>query len=207
MLISLRFSLQAGKEWHMAIQTKQGAAYRTISLIVPLHGHAAYAHALISFVRHNAEPQHVKEIVFINTLPNQQLSLPEEENKVKVITFTGATTIECLEAGAFEATGEVLFFIQPGTLPLAHFDKVILDFVQSREQAGILRNTSSSLWLKKLKSRLPTSFVLRFVKADNFFITRRMFHLKSTLQPIQKEFVSFSESIYLYAVSFRAKLV
>lgn len=177
-----------------------------ISIIVPLKGEASYACELEKFVKGNSQPQNVAEIIFISTVESMQLHKLGKEQKVRTLIFAGATSSDCLEAGAFEATGEILFFIKPGTFPAAHFDASILASMQRKARAGILRNGSPGGWWQQFSSMLPIGCVLCFVKADNLFTTRRMFHQKGKLLP-RNEGRSFSRLIHQYALCFQAKVV
>jgi hypothetical protein len=100
----------------------------------------------------------------------------------------------------------VLFFLKPDTFPAINFDTTILASLHKTIKAGILENTQSGGLLNRLKLLLPLRCVLCFIKADNFFISRHLFHLKTKFTP-RKEVGSFAGLIEFYALAFRAKLV
>lgn len=178
-----------------------------ISLIVPLHGKAGDIRELNRYVQGYGSYQSVKEIIFIITsCHDQELPSLWKERKVKAITFAGATSKACLEAGAFEATGDILFFLKPGTFPRPQFDQLILASLQSNSKAGILAHASSSSLWQSIISRLPLRCALCFTKTDNFFTTRCLFHLKSKYLP-RRPSGSFSQAIRQFAVSFNAAIV
>lgn len=181
-----------------------------ISLIVPLHGEGNYAQELTAYVNATCDSQNVKEIIFIstdnNTDNNRQLLLLREK-KVKAFTITKAANGACMEAGAFEASGDVLFFIKSGTFPVLNFDKIILACLQKKKgKAGVFQSASTpKIWQTFIKL-LPVWYVFCFMRVDNLFTYRYLFHLKSKLLSRQKP-DSFSSLIQKYAVTFNAKLI
>lgn len=177
-----------------------------ISLIVPLHGDTGYARELHKYVYEYWKPHHVKEIIYVKSDVNNHLPELNSQGNIKTYTFAGATNCACLEAGAFEATGDVLFFVRPGTFPSPHYYKLIQECIQNYGPAGILIKGSSVVFWQRLQAILPLCCVLLFMDTDNFFITRHLFHLNSRHVPIYKS-SSFSKTIHQYAIAFNAKLV
>ncbi|MCJ8163213.1 hypothetical protein MKJ04_00055 [Pontibacter sp. E15-1] len=176
-----------------------------ISVIVPLHESVGYAQALLQAVRNNSSPAHIKEVIFVGASENLPLQQLEETGKVRVLVFAGAGHRACLEAGAFEAKGDVLFFVAPGTFPEKGFDTAILTTIHQR-QAGIVRRSLATGWVQWLTSVLPLRCLLCFIKTDNFFSTRWLFHHKSKRVP-RRQTVSFTQLMHQYAIAFGAQVV
>jgi hypothetical protein len=181
-------------------------AHRTISIIVPLVDKIADATKLIDFVEENCQKEYLQEIIFINTTQNELVYKLRDDEKVRICNFLGASFSKCLELGAFEATGDVLLFLKPGALPVINFDTIILASFRNAVKAGILKSAFSGALLNRLSFFLPLRCVIYFIKADNFFIARRLFYLNTKYVP-QKELRSFTSLIEMYALMFRAKLI
>ncbi len=178
----------------------------SISIIVPLNEETMYAQTLFEYVTENSQPVTIKELIFVCTQKNQLSQEWDQVEKVRVLTFEGASHAGCLEAGAFEATGDVLFFLAPGTFPESNFDAAILSSIQLKFRAGVLGEIPKRAWLRRLWKLLPSWCLLCFIKSDNFFTTRRIFHKKSKLMP-KKQFSSIMQLFHQYALVFRAQVI
>ncbi|MBF8965494.1 hypothetical protein I0P70_19750 [Pontibacter sp. FD36] len=178
-----------------------------ISLIVPLEEKEGAIQELSRYVNGCAASPCVKEIIFIRT--NGGHALPPylgNAPKVKTLLFSGTTKADCLEAGAFEATGDILFFLKPGNFPGPQFDQLILASLQNNTKAGVLvQPDRGSLW-RKIMAKLPLRCALCFITVNNFFTSRQAFHLRSR-QDTTRKYGTFRQVLHQYAVSFRATLV
>ncbi len=181
-------------------------AKQTISVIVPLVGKAAYVNELLKYVEENCKGDYLQEIIFINTTQCEQVHNLKGKKIVRVLDFAGASFSKCLEIGAFEATGDVLFFLKPDTFPALNFGNIISASLRKKIKAGIIEKVASKGISQWLKYFLPLRCVLCFKKADNFFITRQLFYIKTKYVP-RKEIRSFATLIEVYALVFKARLI
>lgn len=86
------------------------------------------------------------------------------------------------EAGAFEAKGEILFFIKQNHFPPKDFVNRIKAAVSKNNEIGILQDNIIALICKYLKINILESFFLRWIKIDNIFISRRIFYFGGGLK-------------------------
>ncbi len=178
-----------------------------ISLIVPLQEKEEAIQELCRYVKCCAASQIVKEIILIR-MNGDQVVMPYLGNtpKVRTLLFSGNSKSDCLEAGAFEATGDILFFLKPGLFPKPQFYQLILASVKNKTKAGVLMQPDrGSLWWR-IRAMLPLRCALCFTSVNNFFTSRQAFHLKSRHYSLQK-YGTFSQVLHQYAVSFKATLV
>lgn len=178
-----------------------------ISMIVPLRGEEEDLNKMCSYIHCYSTYKTVKEIIFINTKGHYpKLPCLNKDSKVKVLRFPGASSMACLEAGAFEATGEVLLFLMPGTFLKSHFDQLILASLQSNRIAGILTQFSTNSVWQKVVAKLPLCCVLCFMSINNFYTSRLSFHMKS--RPLSSKYAyTFRQVFYQFAVCFNATII
>ncbi|MFD2515799.1 hypothetical protein ACFSRY_18145 [Pontibacter locisalis] len=178
-----------------------------ISIIVPLSGEKEDTGEACRYLQYYATYQTVKEIIFISTKDQcSKLAVLDKEPKVKTLRFAGASKAACLEAGAFEATGDILLFLNPGTFPRPHFDQLILESLQNNNKAGVFAQVATDSVWNKIMAKLPLRCALCFMRVNNFFTTRHLFHLKS--RQLSRHYSdTFKQVFHRYAISFKATLI
>lgn len=149
-----------------------------VSIIIPACNEEKYISDILRFIRANTRRENIEEIIIVEMFNRPNLVKVAERAHAKLFLAINPDFCFGLEAGAFEATGAVLYFIKPGCFPPPDFDERILHAVKTKYLTGGFRiRTESRNYLQRILCMLTNCGSLRLLIGNSsFFMTRRLYH-------------------------------
>jgi hypothetical protein len=89
-----------------------------------------------------------------------------------------------MEMGAFQAKGEIIYFIKPRSIPPTDFDQRIIKYVQEKYAMGCFdydANKSDTIFVK-LHKRICGWFFKDIFQANSFFVMSRLYYQSGGLK-------------------------
>lgn len=150
-------------------------AQMKISIIVPITGDQTYLANLRSIIKESVPATHVAELILVKEFDPDGLGMVAEKPEAQLYIFHKTSLSQKFEAGAFEATGDIYYFLMPGYLPPLDFAIRIIRACVSHKELGTL----SGKWTVQLFSFLPFQVLekifLHSFSIDNLMISRNLF--------------------------------
>jgi glycosyltransferase involved in cell wall biosynthesis len=146
-----------------------------ISIIIPSQNDTEYLSKLLVFLKANTSGDQIEEIIIVNNFEDKQFNKLAEKAHAKLYIFKDSIHRLKAEAGAFEAKGEILYFIKPGHFPPKYFAERIITAVKLKNELGSLYHPviarvcrfCNLIWMDRL--------VLILSPMSNFFIVKKIF--------------------------------
>ncbi|MCT8338914.1 TIGR04283 family arsenosugar biosynthesis glycosyltransferase [Flavobacteriaceae bacterium TK19130] len=154
-----------------------------LSIIIPVLNEAETISALLKHLTSHSNPQNISEIIVVdggsddNTEEQVKSFKPHRFQKPVRFVKSGKGRAKQMNAGARNATGDVLYFLHADSFPPRNFDQLILDEVKKGNPAGCFRmQFDSNHWWLRLASWL-TKFNWRACRGgdQSQFITKELF--------------------------------
>jgi glycosyltransferase involved in cell wall biosynthesis len=146
-----------------------------ISIIIPSQNNTEYLSKLLIYLKANISEYQLEEIIIVNDFEDKQFKKLAEKSHAKLYVFKDSNHKLKAEAGAFEAKGEILYFIKPGHFPPKDFAERIIAAVKLKYELGSLYHPlvgricrfCNWVWMDRL--------VIFFSPMHNFFILKKTF--------------------------------
>lgn len=180
-----------------------------VSIIIPSSNEEQYIADLLQFIRANTNPMNIEDIILVDTLSRKNLIKVAEKAHAKLFLTKNSDFRFRLEAGAFQANGEILYFIKPGCFPPYGFDERILHAVKTKYLAGGFRVKphNRTLWQRLICMVINCGFSSSSVGKTSFFMTRNLFHRIGGFRKREGSWASTSEVIQEAACFSRFKII
>lgn len=149
-----------------------------ISIVIPSKNEADYVEQLIDFIKNNSNKNNIEEIIIIESFSTKQIVKVAEKSYAKLYYNQFANSILQMEIGAFQAKGEVIYFIKPGCIPPVGFDERILNFVQGKYALGCFDydvNPYDGIFTRLYKN-VCSLFLKDTFQADSFFVLNKLYY-------------------------------
>lgn len=150
-----------------------------ISIIIPSNNEANYVERLINFIEGNTEKSNIEEIIIIESLNTKKIVKVAEKSHAKLYYNAQGTISDQMEIGAFQAKGEIIYFIKPGCIPPTNFDKRIIKYVEDKYAMGCFDMDRFKLkWnlIHKVYSLFAQLFPNDASKTGSLFILKHFAH-------------------------------
>jgi hypothetical protein len=146
-----------------------------ISIIIPSQNNIEYVGELLIYLNANTSEDQLEEIIIVNNFEDRQFHKLAEKSHAKLYVFKDSNHKLKAEAGAFEAKGEILYFIKPDHFPPKDFAERIIAAVKLKYELGSLYHPlvgricrfCNWVWMDRL--------VIFFSPMHNFFILKKTF--------------------------------
>lgn len=146
-----------------------------ISVILPANSDAEYLEAIYRHILEFVPSQNLAEIIQVHELDDRRLVKIAEKAHARLYLFENSRLPDQFEAGAFHATGDLLYFILPGYFPPEDFASRIIAAARKHQSLG----THQSKWLinccQMLNSKRFENFLIRLIPIRNLWIHRGLF--------------------------------
>lgn len=153
-----------------------------ISIIIPSQNDTSYIQDLLVYLKANIGADALEEIIIVNNFEDKHLIKMAEKAHAKLYIFKNSNHKLKADVGAFEAKGEILYFIKPGYFPPKDFGSKIIKAVASRKELGSLYPPLIAKICRFFNLRFMDSIVLFLSPMTNFFIIRSLFQRKGGLR-------------------------
>jgi glycosyltransferase involved in cell wall biosynthesis len=176
-----------------------------ISVVIPSSNEASNVDKTIDFIKLNSNPVNIEEIIIVEACKTKPMVKVAEKSHAKLYVNHYGNRSSQMEIGAFQAQGDVLYFIKPGYIPPISFDERILKYVQEKSNLGHFDydiSSSDSIFTGTYKKIIRLMPIESF-QAKSFFIMRKLYYetggLKkyNTCFKLKKETALFSKLSYL----------
>ncbi len=147
-----------------------------ISIIIPSQNDTEYLRDLLVFLYKHTLPTHLQEVIIVNNFEDENLTKLAEKSHAKLYFFEGSSHRLKAEAGAFVATGEILYFIKPGFFPPKNFDRRIIKAVNLKKELGSLYHPFIAYCCKWMNLKQMDRLIFFLSPMSNFFIKKKLFH-------------------------------
>ena len=146
-----------------------------ISIILPAQHNSDYISKILPYLKASVSAQQLEEIIIINGFEDSNLIKLAEKSHARLYIFKNSDNKLKAEAGAFEAKGEILYFVKPGHFPPKYFAERIITAVKLKYELGSLYHPLMGricrfcnwVWMDRL--------VIFFSPMCNFFILKKTF--------------------------------
>jgi glycosyltransferase involved in cell wall biosynthesis len=146
-----------------------------ISIIIPSNNDHAYLDRLLFFLKENTAKENLEEIIVVNSFEEDNLIKIAEKAHAKLFVFQNSTHRLKAEAGAFEAKGEILYFIKPGHFPPPYFSNRIIDAVKLKKELGSIYHPWIGSICRFLNLQSVDKLVMFFLPMTNLFVQRKIY--------------------------------
>jgi glycosyltransferase involved in cell wall biosynthesis len=149
-----------------------------ISIVIPSSNEAEYVETLIDFIKSNSKPENIEEVIIVEAFNTNRIIKLAEKSHAKLYYNQLANSAIQMEIGAFEAKGEIIYFIKPGCVPPAGFDERIIKYVQEKHAMGCFdfdMLDSENIFIKFYKKVYSHLFKGAF-QANSFFVLSKLYH-------------------------------
>ncbi|WP_373496630.1 hypothetical protein [Aquiflexum sp.] len=153
-----------------------------ISIILPAQHNTDYMGKILPFLTANVSEEQLEEIIIINGFEDSNLIKLAEKSHARLYVFKNSDHKLKAEAGAFEAKGEILYFIKPGYFPPKDFAERIICAVKLKNELGSLYHPWIAGICKFCNQTWMDRMVIFFSPMTNFFIRKKVFYRSGGLK-------------------------
>ena len=149
-----------------------------ISIVIPSNNEAGYVEKLTDYIRNNSNPNNIEEIIIVESFQTQHIVKVAEKSHAKLYYNRFCSVNSQMEMGAFEAKGEIIYFIKPGCKPPAGFDERIIKYVNEKyvmASFDYVVESSDNLFLKYYK-KICSVFFTNVTKSNTFFVKQKKYY-------------------------------
>lgn len=150
-----------------------------ISIIIPTVNNARQLNYLLGYLRRVPFVEYISEIIVSDGNSNDRtIEIAESYDDVKVIRNEVAGKALQMNAGARVATGSILYFLNPDTMPPRDFAYEIVNHFENGYSSGCFRlQYDHTHWLLKMNAWFTRFNTHWFRSADqSLFIKKSLFH-------------------------------
>lgn len=155
-----------------------------ISIIIPSSNEAAYVEELIDFIALNSKRENLEEIIIVESFNTSKIIKVAEKSHAKLYYNLYGNHNSQMEMGAFQAKGEIIYFIKPGCIPPRGFDERIIKFVQTKQAVGCFDyvTCSSDNILVKFFTKIYNLLFKNGNQANSFFALTKLYYQSGGLK-------------------------
>ena len=149
-----------------------------ISVVIPSNNEAPYVEELVSYIKSTAKAENIEEIIIVESFDTRHIIKVAEKSHAKLYYNLLGDKVVQMEMGAFQAVGEVIYFIKPGCTPPSGFDVRILKHIQEKYAMGCFdfeTNVADNI-LKIIYKKLCGLFCKDFFQANSFFVLNKLYY-------------------------------
>lgn len=149
-----------------------------VSIIIPAHNEEKYMRDILDFIRRNTSDENIEEIIIVDAFRKKNLVKVAEKAHAKLYLVRNPDYKFCLDAGAFVASGDILYFIKPGCFPPPRFDDKIIHAVKTKYLSGgfLVKTRNRNMFQRLICMIINCGFSFSHIGKNSFFITRGLFH-------------------------------
>jgi hypothetical protein len=149
-----------------------------ISIVIPSSNEADYVGKITDFVKSNSNPDNIEEIIIVEAFNTNRIVKVAEKSHAKLYYNLYGNCTSQMEIGAFQAKGEVIYFIKPGCIPPIGFDERILNYVQEKYALGCFDYdvNPSDGFFSKLYKRICSLILTDSFQANSFFVLSQLYY-------------------------------
>ena len=146
-----------------------------LSIIVPLTDDQGYLDSLRSIIQISLPQGHSYELVLVKEFDPSGLHKVAEKPEAQLFMYPKSSLSQKFEAGAFQAKGDIFYFLMPGYLPPFDFASRIIKACENDMKVG----TIPGKWLQRFcwcfSSIRLEKIVINLLKVNNLMISRTLF--------------------------------
>lgn len=149
-----------------------------ISIVIPSNNEAHYIEELIKFINEHSNKENIEEIIIVESFSTSRIIKVAEKSHAKLYyNLLGDKTTQ-MDMGAFQAKGEIIYFIKPGCIPPINFDIRIKQFINERYTMGCFdyETKASDSILIKLYKWVFSCLFKDLLQAQSFYMINRLYH-------------------------------
>lgn len=149
-----------------------------ISVVIPSYNEAEYVEELTAYIKANSKPENIEEIIIVESFNTKKIVKVAEKSHAKLYYNLHNSSIDKMNVGAFQANGEIIYFIKPGCVPPVGFDERIIKFVKNKYNMGYFGHEASPsdhVFLRLYKKYCALFLRSRF-QFNSFFILNTTYH-------------------------------
>jgi glycosyltransferase involved in cell wall biosynthesis len=149
-----------------------------VSIIIPTNNEEKYIADILQFIRANTRSENIEDIIIVDAFNRKNLVKVAEKEHAKLYMVRNADYHFCLDAGAFESKGDILYFIKPGCFPPSNFDERIIHAVKTKYLTGgfLVKTKNGNFFQRMVCMFINCGFSFSQIGNNSFFITRGLFH-------------------------------
>lgn len=155
-----------------------------ISIVIPSNNEAKYVEQLLDFIKHNSTPENIEEIIIVESFNTKRIVKLAEKSHAKLYYNLCANRNSQMEMGAFQAKGDIIYFIKPASTPPAGFDERIISFAQEKYAIGCFDDEvqdGDNLFIRFYKY-LKCVLFTNLKHANSFFVTSKLYYQSGGLK-------------------------
>lgn len=149
-----------------------------ISIVIPSNNEAVYVEELLHFIGQHSQKKNIEEIIIVESFNNDKMIKLAEKTHAKLFYNLHPNHNIQMEIGAFQAKGEIVYFIKPAQLPPPHFDERIIKFVAQHYAMGSLDYgilQQEPFWVRCYK-KIMKVFFKNWENGNSFFVNSAIYH-------------------------------
>jgi rSAM/selenodomain-associated transferase 2 len=150
-----------------------------ISIIIPTHNNERQLNSLLGYLRRVPFVEYITEVIVSDgNSKDRTIEVAESYNDVKIVRSDGAKVTAQMNAGAKVATGRILYFLHPDTLPPRDFAYEIVNHFENGHTSGCFRlQFDHSHWFLRFNAWF-TRFKFNWFRSgdQSLFIERSLFN-------------------------------
>ncbi|MBI3518498.1 MAG: hypothetical protein HY062_03965 [Bacteroidetes bacterium] len=149
-----------------------------ISVVIPSNNEAIYVEELIAYIKSTTQSENIEEIIIVESFDKRHIIKVAEKSHAKLYYNLLSDKIVQMEMGAFQAVGEVIYFIKPGCIPPSGFDIRILKHIQEKYSMGCFdfETSESDNIFKIMYKKLCGLLCKDFFQANSFFVLNKLYY-------------------------------
>jgi hypothetical protein len=169
-----------------------------ISIVIPSSNEAEYVGKITDFVMLNAKPENIEEIIIVEAFNTTGIVKVAEKSHAKLYYNLYGNSVSQMDIGAFQAKGDVIYFIKPGCIPPIGFDVRILNYVQEKYALGCFDYDISpnDRFFVRFYKRVCSFFSKDPFQANSFFVMSKLYYQSGGLKK-HKSYVKLRKDVAL----------
>lgn len=149
-----------------------------ISIVIPSKNEAEYVDQLLNYIQKNSNQSNIEEIIIVESFNTKQIVKVAEKRHAKLYyNLHGSTELQ-MDMGAFQAKGEIIYFIKPDCIPPKGFDERIIEHIENEHAMGCFDNDKNNTgsFIKFLITKICRILFKDTFKVTSFFIVSKLYY-------------------------------
>lgn len=149
-----------------------------ISIVIPSSNEAEYVGKITDFVLSNSKPENIEEIIIVEAFDTTRIVKVAEKSHAKLYYNLYGNSNSQMEIGAFQAKGDVIYFIKPSCIPPIGFDERILSYVQEKYTLGCFDYDIGPFdgYFVRFYKKICSFFFKDTFQANSFFVLSKLYY-------------------------------